>query len=223
MPDSAVTITPVYEIIKSSINVVIKNETEELNIYINDLTQVAYGEEVNFKVTPIKGYKVNNIKIVDSNNNEVDFNTTDKKNYTFTMPETDVTIIPSYEKVKNAVGVEDNKNTKELIIEVTDSTAVVYEETVRFKVQPEEGYEVESIDITDEEQNKISYRKTSNKNEYEFTMPDTDVLIKPKYRLIPTGNITNPNTKKQITFIIISILVLSIMTIIFVKKKKRLT
>ena len=206
------------------IDVEINNETEDLTVEIEDLSQVEEGETVNFKVTPIKGHKVTSIRIVDENDNEIDYTTTDNKNYTFTMPSSDVTIIPSYERVKNTVNVEDNKNTKEFVIEVNDSTAVVYEDTVRFKVEPEEGYEVEKIDITDEQNNKIDYKKTNNINEYEFTMPDTSVLIKPKYRLITSNNsnLPNPNTKRQIVLIIISIIILGVLTIIFIKKKKRL-
>ena len=206
------------------IDVEIVNETEDLTVEIEDLSQVPEGEEVNFKVTPIKGHKLTSMKIVDVNNNEVEFTTTDNKNFTFTMPADDVIIKPSYGRVKNAVNIEDNKNTKEFVIEVNDATAVVYEDKVKFKVEPEEGYEVEKIEITDEENNNISYKKTNNINEYKFTMPDTDVLIKPYYKKIETNNhsIPNPNTKRQITFIIISILILSIITVLFVKKKKRL-
>ena len=136
------------------------------------------------------------------------------------MPPSNVTIKPTYKKVSNSVNVDDNKNTKEFIIEVNDATAVVYEDTVRFRLQPEEGYEVDTIDITDEEQNKISYRKTSNINEYEFTMPDTDVTIKPQYRKIDSSTLINPNTKRQIILIIISIIIVGITTTIYMKKKR---
>jgi len=207
-----------------NIDVVINNETEDLNIEIDDLTQVEEGEEVNFKVTPIKGFKVSSIRIIDENNNEIDYSTADNKNYTFTMPGTDVTIIPSYERVKNAVIVEENNNTKELIIEVNDATAIVYEDIIRFKVVPEEGYEVESIEIIDKDNNIIEYNKTNNKNEYEFIMPDTDVTIKPFYRKIESINVPNtlknPNTGIEIYIIIIFMLVISSITYITIKRRK---
>ena len=207
-----------------NIDVVINNETEDLNIEIDDLTQVEEGEEVNFKVTPIKGFKVSSIRIIDENNNEIDYSTADNKNYTFTMPGTDVTIIPSYERVKNAVIVEENNNTKELIIEVNDATAIVYEDIIRFKVVPEEGYEVESIEIIDKDNNIIEYNKTNNKNEYEFIMPDTDVTIKPFYRKIESINVPNtlknPNTGIEIYIIIIFMLFISSITYITIKRRK---
>ena len=225
MPSSDTTITPIYEKIKSSISIEIVDETEDLNINIADMTQVEYEEEVSFKVTPIKGYKVNNIRIIDEDNNDIEYTKEEEiDKYTFTMPASNVTIIPSYERVKNVVNVEDNKNTKEFIIEVNDATAVVYEDTVRFKLEPESGYEVEDIDIIDEENNKIDYKKTNNINEYEFVMPDTDVIIKPFYRKIESINVPNtvknPNTGTGIYIIILFMLVISSITYITIKRRK---
>ena len=224
MPDSDVTITPVYEKIKSSINVEIANEIENLSIDIEDLTQVEYEEKVKFNVTPIKGYKVTNLKIVDEDNNEIEYKTTDNKNYTFTMPASNVTIISSYERVKNAVNVEDNKKTMEIIVEVNDAKAVVYEDKVVFEVIPEDGYVVEEIIIKDKNDNKINYKKLDN-NKYEFIMPDTDVIITPKYRKIESLNVPNtlknPNTGTGMYAVIsLIILVLSISLYMVMKKRK---
>ena len=221
MPAANVSITTNYTKVKNSINVEIVNETEDLNVNITDMTQVEYGEEVDFNVKPIKGFKLNGLRIIDSSNNEIQYVTSDNVNFTFTMPATDVTIIPSYERVKNAVIVEDNENTKEFTIEVADATAVVYEDTVVFSLQPDEGYEVDKIDITDEENNKISYNKTNVKNQYQFRMPDTDVTIKPFYRKINSGNsILNPNTGRNILIFIVILVVVVGSLIFFIKKKK---
>ena len=189
---------------KYSVNIEVKDETKDLNIEINDMTQVEYKEKVKFKVTPIKGYKVNNIKIIDSEDNEIDYITTDNMNYTFIMPASDVTIIPSYERVSSAVNIEENKNTKGIIIEVNDAKAVVYEDIVKFTVMPKDGYEVESIEIKDKNNNIIEYRKTDKDNEYEFTMPASDVIITPYYKQIvkPDNNLTNPLTYSPILIVL---------------------
>ena len=225
MPACDVKIMPSYERVKNSVNVEIMNETDDITVSIDDMSQVEYEEVVNFKVNPIKGYKVSDVKIVDTDGNEIEYNTTDKKNYTFTMPASDVTIIPSYERVSNSVSVDDNKNTKEFIIEVNDSKAVVYEDTVRFIVTPDDGYEVDKIEIIDKEENKIEYRKTDKENEYEFTMPDTDVVITPTYRKIESINVPdtlkNPNTGTGISIIIIFMLIISSITYIIFKRKKK--
>ena len=223
MPSTNVTITPIYEKVKHSVNVEIVNETEDVSINIIDMTQVEYDEEVIFKVTPIKGYKVNSIKILDENDNEIEYTKTDDTDeYIFTMPSSNVTIIPSYEKVSNAINVEDNKSTKEIIIQVDDSKAVVYEDIVKFTIVPEDDYEVEDIEIIDNNNNKIEYRKTDKDNEYEFIMPDTGVVITPSYRLKrSSNNTTNPKTGNRF-FIIVSLLLLIISVIaIFFRKKER--
>ncbi len=212
------------EIIKKyKVNIEVKNETEDLVVYINDMTQVEYNDKVNFKVTPIKGYKVTNLKIIDEFNNEIEYETSDNKSYTFSMPASDVKIIPSYERVKNSLTIEDNENTKEITIEVNDSKAIVYEDTVKFTITPIDGYEVETIEIKDQENNSIEYRKTAKENEYEFIMPDTNVVITPTYRKIKLTNISNtiknPNTGIRISIIIIFMLIISTITYITIKRK----
>ena len=209
---------------KYKINIEIKNETEDLSIEIDNISQVPEGREVKFKVTPIKGHRVTSIRIIDENNNEIEYIKTDNKDeYIFTMPSSDVTIIPSYEKVSNAVRAESVKGTKAIFIEVEDVSAVVYDDLVRFTVQPEDGYEVESIDIIDKEKNKIDYKKTDNKNEYEFIMPDTDVTITPTYRIIElekdNDTSKNPNTADRL-YIIVLLMIISISIGILSYKKK---
>ena len=207
-----------------SVGVKAVDETKNLNIEISDLTHVEYGEEVKFNVTPIKGYKVNELKILDSDNKEIEYRTIGNTNeYTFIMPASDVTIIPSYEKVSNAVNIEENKNTKEIIIEVNDAKAVVYEDIVKFTVVPEEGYELINIEIIDEDGNSITYTKTDKDNEYEFLMPDTDVMINPIYKKIEQLNVPdtlkNPNTGDKVFLIILLMLLcLGIGTIIYKRK-----
>ena len=217
MPSTNVTITSIYEKTISSISVELVDETEELNIEINDITRVEYGEEVNFSVTPIKGFEVKNLKIVDTNNNEINYSTIDNENYKFIMPATDIRIIPSYERVKNSVNVLENENTKEFIIEVNDAKAIVYESNVVFTLEPADGYEVESIEIIDENGNRIEYKVLDN-NKYEFIMPDNNVKIKPAYRKIKvidsntsSDNLKNPKTgNKILTIIFIVIMSLGI-------------
>ncbi|MBQ3306692.1 MAG: hypothetical protein IJG68_00705 [Bacilli bacterium] len=216
MPDSDVTITPVYEKIKSSINVEIINETEDLNVELNDVTSVEVGEEVDFKVKPIYGYVVNDITITGENGEEITYTEGDNPNeYTFTMPEYDVTITPSYERKKSKVIPKTNTPAKEFKIEVADAQAVVYEDEVKFTVIPEDSYEVTKIDIIDEDDNYIDYHKTEIKNEYQFKMPGTDVEITPYFE---KANLVNPQTG-IIKNLIILLVIVSLSTLLVLKKK----
>ena len=211
-----------------SVDIEIKNETSDLNINIEDLTSVAEGKEVTFKITPIKGFKVTNIEIKDSDNNDVEFEETANKNeYKFIMPAKDVTIIPSYERVSNTVNTDNNDHTKEIKIDVNDASAVVYEDVVIFRIDPEEGYELIDIEITDEDGNEVEYRKTDNENEYSFVMPDVDVTIKPIYKKldVPDNNQNNIPNNPKTGASLISLMVLMIIfgiSIIFVKRKSKL-
>ena len=196
MPGSDVTITTVYEKLKYKIDVEIVNETKDFSINITDLTQVEYEEEVNFKVTPIRGFQVKNVSIVDEDNNEVEFTINDNE-YNFVMPASDVTIKPVYERVKNAIIVEDNSNTEEVNIEVNDVKAVVYEDKVVFSVVPEKGYVLAKVLIKDKDGNEIDFIETGKKNEFELTMPDVDVIISLSYEKIPVEE-TDESEKNEI-------------------------
>ena len=221
MPSSAVTITTTYEKVKNSINVEIVNETESISINLVDLTQVEYGEEVNFTITPIKGYMLKDVRVVDEQNNVIDLISFGDNQYTFVMGALNVYIIPSYERVYNSITIEDNENTKEFMIDVNDASVVVYEETVKFSLIPNDGYEVDHIGIFDQNNNNIPYLKTFNKYEYQFVMPDTAVLIKPEYKKIIINNesetIINPNTKDGIVVLI----VLTVISFVFAKYSYR--
>ena len=167
---------------------------------------------------PIKGYMVTNVIIEDELENQVSYHKTSNDNeYSFIMPALDVTIIPSYERVSNAVDVEDNPHTKAFQIEVNDTRAVVYEDVVRFTINPQEGYVLENIIIKDKNNNIISYRKTNKENEYEFTMPDTDILITPVYRKLENNSSTptNPKTSNKLIWLIV---IMGICSILGIKK-----
>ncbi len=126
------------------------------------------------------------------------------------------------------VNIEEDNGTKEIVIEVNDTKTVVYEDKVVFTVVPEEGYEIETIEIIDKEGNKIEYKKTNNENEYEFIMPDTDVTIKPIYRKIesiidtePEKKIEiedNPNTGDKIMLLIMTLVI--VFGIVFIANRK---
>lgn len=224
MPNKDINVYVEYEKVKSNVRVEVVDETDDITISLEDLTRVEYEEEVIFKVTPIKGYQINDIKVIKDNGDEIEFFATDNKNeFSFIMPGEDVTIIPSYERVKNSVVVEDNNNTKEIKIEVNDASAVVYEDRVIFSVVPEDGYVVDKIIIKDEQGNEISYKKTNNENEYSFIMPDKDVIIKPMYKL-KNNNIfdliNNPKTGVGIMIIVILLISAIVAGIILSKKKK---
>ena len=187
---------------KHSIDVEIVNETEDINIELNDLTTVEVGEEVNFRIKPIYGYQVNSIIIKRNNDEVIEYQETDNPNeYTFTMPDSNVTITPVYERKKSQVISKNSQiSPKEFAIEVANASAVVYEDNVKFTVIPNDGFEVSYIDIIDEEENKLDYEKTELPNEYQFRMPGTDVTITPYFK---EAELTNPKTGPTLILIVL--------------------
>ena len=72
------------------------------------------GIVVSFKVEPKKDYLLSGLKIVDKNGNNVEFREIGAGEYEFTMPATDVTIIPQF-KEKNIMNIITNPKTGEKI------------------------------------------------------------------------------------------------------------
>ena len=203
-----------------SIDIEIKDETEDINVEINDLTQVEYEEEVTFKVKPIKGYKLKSLKVLDTDNNEIDYTATGNENeYTFIMPASDVTITPNYEKVSSSITIDDNKDAGKIIVEVNDSSAVLYEDKVVIKVSTNEGYNLSKLEIKDSEGNIIEYTKTDNEDEYEFSMPASNVTITPIYATIKVPD-TQKDKNYTIYIVVGALLIIGIIFVIINKKRK---
>ena len=113
--------------------------------------------------------------------------------------------------------VEESVKKGDIEFEIEDILNLQEGEEVKFKIVPNRGYELKDLTIIDEEENNVEYNTTDNIN-FKFTMPATDVTIKPQYKEIDSS-IPNPNTKRQLLSIVISIIILGIITILFIKKK----
>ena len=223
MPDSDTTIKIEYKKLKYEVSVQIVNETKDYSINITDLTQVEYEEEVIFKATPVKGFQIKEIKVLDVDNQEVEFTENDHE-YKFIMPASDVIIIPIYERVKNPVVIEENIDTSFVTVEVANITAVVYEDKVLFQVDPTEGYVLAEILIKDADGNTIEYTRKDNGNVFEFIMPDREAIISLSYEKIveepkeeepekeQTQEEKNPNTQDIVLLVLIILLVSFIIT-----------
>ena len=97
-----------------SIDIESKDETENLTVDLDDLTMIDEGKEIKFTVIPKYGYEVDYIKIIDSNGNEIDYSKTDVLNeYIFTMPASNITIVPVYKTVND---ISDNPYTGNMLL-----------------------------------------------------------------------------------------------------------
>ena len=112
MPSSEVTITPIFKKLNNKIIVVSKDETEDVKFEIADITEVEDGTLVKMYITAVLGYEIENLEIVDADKNQIDYTETDTNEYTFIMPDSDVTITPNYKPItKNEENKENEKPT----------------------------------------------------------------------------------------------------------------
>ena len=83
-----------------SVNIIEKEGTQNTSINIDDLENVVEGESITIIITPIEGYTIDKISIVDEEDNDIFFEKTNNENeYSFTMPKSNITITPFYKKV----------------------------------------------------------------------------------------------------------------------------
>ena len=159
-----------------SISIIENNQTDSFMASVSDLTKVEYNEKVTFSLEPIKGYTISNITIKDDQENIIEYESTGNSNeYFFIMPSSNIKIIPEYEKIKSAIIVEKNSHISNIMFNIEDITAIEYQETVKFNISLENGYEIDKVDIKTAD--GIQMESTSSENEYIFTMPDKDVYI----------------------------------------------
>jgi len=82
-----------------SIHIEENEHTKETYINEDNIEYVESGKTIIFKITSKKGYEIESIKVIGANK-EIPFYTTGNENeYTFIMPDTDVTIKPTHKKV----------------------------------------------------------------------------------------------------------------------------
>ncbi len=92
---------------------------------------------------------------------------------------------------------------------------------VTFKVTPGGNYSLVNLKIEDEEKNEIEYKKTDD-NEYEFTMPATDVTIIPSFKEINIIDvITNPKTGTPLVILVAILIILVVGTTLYRKKESK--
>ena len=152
-------------------------------------------EEVALKLQENEGYKLKEIQVIDKDGNRIDVN----DNNTFIMPASEVTITPVFKKLNNKIIVVSKNETEDVKFEIVDITEVEDGTLVKMYITAVLGYEIDNLDIKDENNNEIQYTELDGeKGGYSFIMPDSDVTITPNYRAI-TKNEENKEDEKPTT------------------------
>lgn len=139
------------------------------------------GQNVVITVTPEEGYETEEVIVKDKNGNTVPVTKNPDGTYSFTQPSTGAVTIEAV--------VTPKKDRTPIINEPEHGTVVVSPENpgpndiVTITVTPEEGYEVDSVVVTDKDGNPVAVTKNPD-GTYSFTQPASgSVTITPVLRL----------------------------------------
>ena len=166
MPEGNVVVSATFASIFH--NICIAQDIENGSISV-DKESAAQGETITVTAEPDEGYLLNSIHVTDADGNEI----TVTEN-TFTMPKAHVTVSATFGvtyEIKIAETIENG-------IVSTSKTSTTAGETIQIETTPLEGYELNSLTVTDTEGKEIAVTDKT------FTMPESAVTISAAFTLI---------------------------------------
>ena len=151
---------------------------ENGSVTANPNKDLKQGDSVTITVKPDQGFELDKLIV---NGKDVTRNV-NNNNYTFTMPNNNVTVSASFKEKKATTYSVWVQTVEGGSVIANPSTSVTEGEDVNLTINPNDGYELDKITYNDPEGN--SHRLTSNK----FTMPAYDVTLMPVFKRIPEAN-----------------------------------
>ncbi len=127
-----------------------------------------YGDDISLTVTPQTGAVFENLLVTDSNGDEIEL--TDN---TFTMPAGKVTVIAKFSSTEYSITYGEAEHGT-----ISGYLTANYDSSVTVNVTPEAGYQLDTLLVTDEEDNAIAVNGNS------FTMPASNVSVTATFKLI---------------------------------------
>lgn len=132
------------------------------------------GTVVTLSVSPESGYRLSTIFVKDGSETELTVTTvTEGAKYTFTMPDSNVSVSAEYALIDYSVVVPGNIVFGEL---TSDKTSANKENVVTLNPKADSGYVLASVSVKDSDGNPVS--TTLSGSNYTFTMPASDVTVK---------------------------------------------
>ena len=174
MPASDVAVTPTWNAYKVNI----KEKTGgELT---SDKRNTQAGETVTLTITPADGYVFGGVEVKDASDNSVAVEISGNM-ATFTMPASNVTVTPTWNKVYNLTVA--NVTGGEVIADVASAGE---SGTVTLTVSPAKDYMLANLEIKDENQKVVntSITASSFSNTASFVMPSANVTVTPTWTKI---------------------------------------
>lgn len=180
MPAFPVTVEVVFAAYLNDITLIISNP--EYGTCSVDRSAAGVGDTVTITATPNIGCKVESLTVTPA---DPAYTVTVAQDGTFTMPPCAVTVDVSFAVTSYTVTVEEPDAAKGVL--AVDKTQAGYGEQIKVTAQPQEGYAVRAIIITDESGTELGVGET-------FIMPDSNITVKVTFMVIPTYTVTIPAT-----------------------------
>ena len=180
MPAGAVTVTATFkEAVPQKINI----GTIENGSVTADLSEATVGTTVTLTVTPAEDCRLVEVTV---NDGAVELTKVDDTTYTFVMPNTEVSVNATFEKIPHKVTV----NTSENGTVDSDKETATKGETVTLTWTAAEGYELDKITVTYAEGNEVTVDQ--GLTTCTFTMPAYDVTVDATFKkiLVVSADIT---------------------------------
>ena len=156
-------------------------------------TKAAAGASVTLTVTPADGYELEAITVRDVKSADVAVtqDTSDKSKYTFTMPESNVTVSATFTVIPPTTYTVTVASTIEHGTVSASPTTAAAGASVTLTATPADGYELEAITVKDANSADVAVTQdTSNKSKYTFTMPESNVTVSATFTVIPPTTYT---------------------------------
>jgi hypothetical protein len=144
-----------------------------------DLTEAYEGQTVTLTATPASGYRLGAFTVLDAEGNEIPV-----EGNSFAMPDGPVTVTASFipeGAVTYTVTVDANIANGSV---TPDKTSAAEGEAVSLTVTPDEGYQLETLTVTDASGDPVELNGTS------FLMPASNVTVTASFVLIPPPTYT---------------------------------
>ncbi len=144
-----------------------------------DLTEAYEGQTVTLTATPASGYRLGAYTVLDAEGNEIPV-----EGNSFAMPDSPVTVTASFipeGAVTYTVAVDANIANGSV---TPDKTSAAEGEAVNLTVTPDEGYQLETLTVTDASGDPVELNGTS------FLMPASNVTVTASFVLIPPPTYT---------------------------------
>ena len=127
-----------------------------------------YGDDISLTVTPQTGAVFENLSVTDSNGDEIELT-----GNTFTMPAGKVTVTAKFSSTEYSITYGEAEHGT-----ISGYLTANYDSSVTVNVTPEAGYRLDTLLVTDEEDNAIAVNGNS------FTMPTSNVSVTATFKLI---------------------------------------